>query len=282
MQHSSKPFSQFLAIPLLAGTAVLGVAGSQPAPPDILDPELIEIIDRAIERASWAKEEGFETRYRRAMTQRVRRFDGDGEVTDDETLLYRMEPYQGALFSRLTARDGEPIDARGQREQERRWEEFQAEMNDPAKRAEREREADENEIKFDEELVGRYAARLDGVRDLRGRPSYVISFEPRSGKLPVRRRIDHALNRSRGEVRIDTETYEIAQISFQMMDRVRIWWGIIGSISDATGRIERRPVVDDVWMDTELEVYFHARVLFRTTRRNITTQWSEFEIADSR
>ena len=280
MQHSSEPFSRFLAIPLLAGIAVLGVAGSQPAPPDPVDPELREIIERALERAAWAEEEGFETRYRRAMTQRVQRFNGDGEVTDDETLLYQVEPYQGALFSRLMARDGEPTDARGRREQERRWEEFQGEIDDPGKRAEREREAEENEIKFDEELVGRFTARLDGVRDLRGRPSYVISFEPRPGKLPVRRRIDHALNRSRGEVWIDTETYEIAQISFQLMDRVRLWWGIIGSISDATGRLERRPVAGDVWLDTEFKVYFHVRVLFRTTRQNTTTQWSEFELAD--
>ena len=304
MQHSSRPFSRFLAIPLLAGLAVLGVAGSQPvppdpvdrelrehlsaadirpapdAPPDPVDPELREIIDRALERAAWAEDEGFDTRYRRAMTQRVQRFDANGEVTDDETLLYQMEPYKGALFSRLTARDGEPIDARGRREQERCWEQFQAEIDDPEKRAERERGAAENEIRFDEELVGRYTATLDGVRDLRGRPSYVISFEPRPEKLPVRRRIDHALNRSRGEVWIDTETYEIARVSFQLMDRVRLWWGILGSISDATGRLERRPVAGAIWLDTEFEVYFHARVLFSTTRRNTTTRWSEFQLAD--
>ncbi len=280
MQHRFAPSSWFLTVAFVAGLAVLGVAGSQPAPPDPEDPELREIIDRALERAAWADEKGFETRYRRAMTRRVRRFDGDGEVTGDETLLYQVEPYRGALFSRLMVRDGEPIDARSRREQERRWEEFQAEIDDPEKRAAREREAEENEIRFDEELIGRYTARLDGVRDLRGRPSYVISFEPRPGRLPVRRRIDHALNRSRGEVWIDTQTYEIAQVSFQLMDRVRLWWGILGSISDATGRLERRPVAGDVWLDTEFEVYFHVRVLFRTTRRNTTTQWSEFELAD--
>ena len=210
MQHSSKPFSRFLAIPLLAGIAVLGVAGNQPVPSGPLNTELREIIDRTLERAAWAEEEGFETRYRRAMTQRVQRFDGDGEVTDDETLLYQVEPYQGALFRRLMARDGEPIDARDRREQERRWEEFQAEIDDPGKRAEREREAAENEIKFDEELVGRFTVGLDGVRDLRGRPSYVISFEPRPGPLPVRRRIDHALNARLGSTRRLTRSPESA------------------------------------------------------------------------
>ncbi|MXW36033.1 MAG: hypothetical protein F4Z60_11270 [Chloroflexi bacterium] len=280
MQHRPSPSSWFLTVAFVAGFAVLGVAGNQTVPPDPEDPALREIIDRGLERAAWAEEEGFETRYRRAMTRRVQRFDGDGEVTDDETLRYQVEPYQGALFARLMARDGEPIDARGRREQERRWEEFQVEIDDPEKRAAREREAEENEIRFDEELIGRYTARLDGVQDLRGRPSHVITFEPRPGRLPVRRRIDHALNRSRGEVWIDRETYEIARVSFQLMDRVRLWWGIIGSISDATGRLERRPVAGDVWLDTEFEIYFHVRVLFRTTRRNTTTQWSEFERAD--
>ena len=281
MQHSLSPSSWLLTVTLVAGLAVVALAGGQPAiSPDAVDLELREIIDRALERAAWAEEEGFETRYRRAMTQRIQQFDGDGEVTDDETLLYQLEPYQGALFGRLKARDGEPLDARGRREQERRWEEFQAEIADPRKRAEREREAAENEIKFDEEMVGRFTARLEGVRDLRGRPSYVISFEPRPGNLPVRRRIDHALNNSRGEAWIDRETYEIAQVSFELMDRVRLWWGILGSISNATGRLERRAVAGDVWLNTEFDVYFHVRVLFRTTRRNTTTQWSEFELAD--
>ena len=280
MQHRSQTLSWRLAVPLAAGLAVVALAGGQPAPSDSVDPELREIIDRALERAAWAEEEGFETRYRRAMTQRIQQFDGDGEVTDDETLLYRLEPYRGALFSRLQARNGQPLDARGRREQEKRWEEFQAEIADPGKRADREREAAENEIKFDEEMVARFTARLEGVRDLRGRPSYVISFEPRAGNLPVRRRMDHALNNSRGEAWIDRETHEIAQVSFELMDRVRLWWGILGSISNATGRLERRPVAGDVWLNTEFDVYFHVRVLFRTTRRNTTTQWSEFELAD--
>ena len=283
MPDSLPPFARFLAVPLVAGLAVMTLSGSQPAPPDPADRELRRIIDRALERAAWADEQGFETRYRRAMTQRVQRFDGDGEVSDEETRLYRVEPYRDALFLRLTARDGEPIGAGDSLEQEERWAEFQAELDDPRKRAEREREAEEeedNEIKFDEELVGRYTATLDGVQDLRGRPSYVISFEPRPGNLPVRRRIDHALNKSRGEAWIDLETYEIAQVSFQLMERVRLWWGILGSISNATGRLERAPVDGDVWLNTELDIYFHVRVLFRTTRRNTTTQWSEFELAE--
>ena len=274
------------AAALVAGLAVAALSGSQPASPELApaDPELRAIIDRALERAAWAEERGFETRYRRAMTQRTRRFDGDAAVTDDETRLYRVEPYRGALFRRLTATDGKPLGERDRAEEEERWAEFRADIDDRRRRAERgeedEEEEDDNDIQFNEELVSRYTATLQGVRDLRGRPSYVVSFEPRPGRLPVRRRIDHALNKSRGEAWIDRETYEIAQVSFELLERVRLWWGIVGSISDASGRLEREPVADDVWLNTELDIYFHARVLFRTTRRSQTVRWSEFELAD--
>lgn len=307
MIHPFPPCCRFLGVALVAALAVATLSGrqstptdptaagsrsgvgaspslgSQSAPADPAAPELRAIIDRALERAAWAEEQGFDTRFRRAMSQRVRRFDGDAEVTEDETRLYQVEPYRGALFRRLTAKDGEPIDERDRAEEEKRWAEFQAEVDDLLERAERgaeEDEEDDNDIRFNAELVSRYTATLEGVRDLRGRPSFVVSFEPRPGRLPVRRRIDHALNKSRGEAWIDQETYEIAQVSFELMERVRLWWGIVGSISDATGRLDREPVAGDVWLNTELDVYFHARVLFRTTRRNQTMRWSEFELAD--
>lgn len=217
------------------------------------------------------------------MTQRTRRFDGDAEVTEDETRFYQVEPYRGALFRRLTARDGKPLGERDRAEEEVRWEEFRADVDDRRRRAASgadEDEENDNDIRFSEELVSRYTATLEGVRDLRGRPSYVVSFEPRPGRLPVRRRIDHALNKSRGEAWIDRETYEIARVSFELTERVRLWWGIAGSISDAAGRLEREPVAGDVWLNTELDVYFHARVLFSTTRRNQILRWSDFELAD--
>ena len=31
-------------------------------------------------------------------------------------------------------------------------------------------------------------------------------------------------------------------------------------------------------MNTRLDIYFHVRVLFRTTRRDQTRQWSGYEI----
>jgi len=62
-----------------------------------------------------------------------------------------------------------------------------------------------------------------------------------------------------------------------LIDRVRVGWGILGSVSDARGHFERRPVGDGQWLARELDLYYHTRVLFRTTRRGETTVWDSFE-----
>ena len=89
--------------------------------------------------------------------------------------------------------------------------------------------------------------------------------------------MDKALNKSRGQLWIDQETYEIAKVNFEMKERVRLWLGILGSISEVTGQFEREPVPDDVWLNSKVDMYFHVRGRFSTSRRGQTTLWNEFE-----
>ena len=263
---------RLLPVALLAGVAALSASTAQPDPTDT---EVRAIIDRALERSTWAEEQAFEARYRHAMVQRTRKFDKQGEVDEDEKRLYRVEPVRGVPYARLVSNNGGPIEGDDLKTERERWRDFLEYLaKDPD---EDEDEEDEN-IVFNDELLDRYTARLDGIRDLRGRPSYVISFEPKPGKLPVRRQIDRALNKSRGELWIDQATYEIARVNFELIGRVRLWWGILGSISDVTGHFEREPIADDVWVPTEVDIYFDVRVLFSTTRRSETTHRSDFEL----
>ena len=195
--------------------------------------------------------------------------------------MYRVEPVRGVPYARLVSKNGGPIEGDDLKTERERWRDFlQALDADPDEPDEKDEDEDE-QIVFDEELFNRYTAELDGIRDLRGRPSYVISFVPRPGKLPVRRPIDRALNKSRGELWIDQGTYEIARVNFELTEQVRLWWGILGNISDATGHFEREPVAEDAWLPTEIDIYFRVRVLFSTSRRGETTHWSGFEpVAD--
>ena len=265
---------RLLPVALLAGVAALSASTAQP---DSTDTEVRAIIDRALERSAWAEEQAFEARYRHAMIQRARKFDKQGEVEEDEKRLYRVEPVRGVPYNRLVSKNGEPIEGDDLKTERERWRDFLEYLAKDPDEDEDEDEEDEN-IVFNDELLDRYTARLDGIRDLRGRPSYVISFEPKPGKLPVRRQIDRALNKSRGALWIDQATYEIARVNFELIGRVRLWWGVLGSISDVTGHFERELIADDVWVPTEVDIYFHVRVLFSTTRRSETTHRSDFEL----
>ena len=263
---------------LLIVSAGLGLTllAAQPTPargePDV---DVRTIIDRALERATWAQEQHFAARYRYHMSQRTREFDDDGDATVDDRRDYAVAPHRGTPYARLLSKNGEPPSDDDLKEEQERWEDFVESLDRPPD----EDEDDEIAMVFDEELIERFTATLDGVEELRGRPSFVLVFEPRPGKLPVRRRTDHALNNSRGKVWIDQATYEISRVDFELIGRVRLWWGILGSVSDAMGHLDRQPVAPDgPWLSSELDVYYHARVLFSTTRRGETTIWDDFEL----
>ena len=266
--------SVLLSVALLAGVAALSVSAEQPGS---TNPEVRAIIDKALERTAWTEEQGFEARYRSVVLQRTRTFDKHGEVEEDEKRLFTVEPVRGVPYSRLVSKNGGPIEGDDLKTERERWDDFLEALNrDPAEDDD-ESDEDDEAVVFNGELLERFTAELDGIRDLRGRPTYVVSFQPRPGKLPVRRQIDRALNKSRGELWIDQATYEIARVNFELMGKVRLWWGILGNISDVTGHFEREPISEEVWMTTMVDIYFHVRVLFSTTRRSNTTHWSEFQ-----
>ena len=73
-----------------------------------------------------------------------------------------------------------------------------------------------------------------------------LSFEPKSGKLPVRRRNDRTLNNSRGRVWLDQESYEIARVEFELKGPTRISWRILGFISRVDGMLDRKEGDDGI------------------------------------
>ena len=267
----------------------LGSGGPAAQAPAGGDDDARALILKALERAVWYEEQKVAARFRARMTKEVRRFDGDGDVRTRDVGDYEVVPIDGVQFERRLTIDGRPLNR-----VERGWEnEREAEFREELRRLREENddpEEDENAIVFNEELVARYLFTAEGEERFRNRPSYRIAFEPRPGRLPVRRRIDYALNKARGRVWIDRETYEPARVEFELIDRVRLWWGMLGSIQQARGSLDRGPVLraagedqdggGDIWARIQLESYSDVRVIFRRTRRAEFRQWRDFELLD--
>lgn len=135
---------------------------------------------------------------------------------------------------------------------------------------------------FNDNLINRYVIQSEGFEIIDKRPAYALSFKPKSDDLPIEKRIDRILNKSQGRLWIDTETHEILKLTFELQEKVRIWWGFVGSISTMRGELERAPVEghDEAWLPKRFHVYMNGRALFKSLHRNEHVRWSDFLPAD--
>ena len=252
-------------------TFLLTVAGTAVgAPEEKLSAQ--DIVDRAIERAEWKDSKNFEASFSFRMVNESEKLDKKGRVKEREERVYENHPIDGAPYMRLVEKDGRPLTEKEVKKERKREEKYRKRL------AHKSKLDDEGRVAFDEKLVSRYNIQRQGMEDIRGSPAYIISFEPKSGRLPTKKRMDRALNKSAGRLWIDAETYEIAQLEFELLDKVKMWWGFIGSIKQMRGRLQREPVdgYQDVWLPSRFDIYMNARIFFKTLHRNEKMEWSDF------
>ena len=262
----------FLGI-AFSGAIVGHVAAEQPRE---ADQTAREIIFKALERATENEERNFSARYRSEMFKHVKRFDGQGNISEEDKGDYEVTPIDGVPFERRLTVGNRPLSDEEQLWEKERQTNFREELQRVRTEA-NDNEEDEEAIRFNQDLAERYVFTLQQEEIYRNRQTYRVSFRPRSDELPVRRRIDYALNKARGTIWIDRETYEAARVEFELIDTVRLWWGVLGAINHARGSIDRRPVLDDIWVQVQFETYTDSRAVFKRTRRSEFRQWQNFQ-----
>ena len=233
-----------------------------------------DILTHVFERAAMQEESRVELAYEYLVASTVESLNGDGDVTDIEMARYRRYPLEGLLYEELIERDGESLDDDDAREQQEKKADFIREARAHAERGE-EYEPDEMRILFDHELMDRYQTTLDGTEMIRSYVCWVVSFEPREGKLPDKRQMDKALNRSTGRLWIAQDDYGVARISFEMREPFRYLWGLVASLRHADGQFDFERVEGNLWTPVTFDLHLDLRVFFRNIRRNIRQEWLE-------
>lgn len=250
-----------LAVLLETGTAVTRA-----------EPTAHDIVQRAIETQRRHEEAGNEVKYDYELVNVTEKLDGDGDVREAEEYLYRSHHIEGVAYERLVEKDGRDLDAKDRKRERQREKKFRDKL---AKGEAKHNDADDR-VAFDEELLARYIIELVEIRELAGRDCHVLRFEPKPGKLPVRKTIDRALNQAEGLLWIDAETFEIARVEFELRKKVALWWGMMGSVSKMSGRFQRQPMADGVWLPESFDFYMKGRVLFRSIHVRQRVSWDEF------
>ena len=175
-------------------SSVLAI-GSPPEENSVELPSAKELIERALERANWLKEQKVEEKYSFSEVVLAEKLHSDKSIKERERSRYEVYPVEGVLFRRLVEKNGRPLSP-----EEVEWEnQKERDLREQLQRGERPKE-DENRIEFNKDLISRFRAEVVSRELLNGRSTYVLRFVPKSNRLPVRRRIDYALNKSAGRM----------------------------------------------------------------------------------
>ena len=264
------------AILVLVFLPALPVTRAQaPPPPTAALPSAQEIIDRALKRADWMREQGYEDRLTGEHISVKEDLNDEKGVKSREKILYRVYPLDGYLYYERLAVDGKPL---SEEELKKRKEDFRKEVA-ASTSGEEEKQDDDNDIKFNQDLISRYEAEVEGVENVNGRPAYVLTFQPKEGKLPVRRRIDHALNNSGGKLWVDKEEFGLVRVQFELFRPVKLWAGILGTVGAITGDLEQTRLADGVWLPRDLSLYMKGRVVFKSFHQQRQLQWRDLKLA---
>ncbi len=229
-----------------------------------------QVLNRALERAAQIESEDHESSFRLRARRISEKLGDDGQVKQREESVYEVFPVEGRWFERMVEKNGRPLSDEEEAEETRRQRRFAEKI-----RRGKDPDAKRQQVRLDRELVDKYDWKLQPQQALDGRTCYVLAFRPRNDDLPVRNRMDYALNKAEGELWIDTERFEVARVRFELKEKVRLWWGILGAIWSAQGLVERRPVSERTWLPRQFEMYLNGRILFSSLHRREEIHWTD-------
>jgi len=236
-----------------------------------------QVLEEALARAAQKDQRDLVSKYRFKVFRVRDKLDGQGGLKERDEEVYENTLIQGFPYQRLIEKNGQALTEKERKEEEKRESEFReriAKREDPTS-------DEENDFSFNPDLVGRYDFSLEGVEEMEGRSNYVLAYRPKEGKLPVKRRMDRALNKAEGRIWVDQESYEVSRIEFELKEKVKLWWGILGSIQEVKGTVQRQEVDSGVWFPTGFDLYLKGRIFFRSLHSRQKVRWVEFDRVSS-
>lgn len=241
-----------------------------------------EIVRRAVERAERQHDSLVDSEFEATVVSSVESLDADGQVTDTEAALFNQYPLQGALFDEMVEKDGRSLTEKEQRDERKRREKFITEVRKRVAQGLHPQPEEDPGVRFNSELMSRYTVELTGEEEVNGHRCWVIAFAPKPGDLPMRRRIDPALNKSTGRLWIAQDDYGIARLTFAMREPFKYWGGLLATINDTEGRLDFERVAADVWRPADFDLKLDLRILMvKSIRRHISKEWKDFRRAEA-
>lgn len=221
-------------------------------------PEASEVTRRLIERAQAVASGGLGPRYRCDKKTTLEELDAKGGVVRSELRFHEVTWVAGFPFNRLVRIQGRLLTPAELQEEERKEQRFQRRVSaaDPKKMA----AAKVGWVTV--QLMERFVFTVKERQMVAGRPTLVLTFQPRAPKEAAKTFQDKIMARMSGTVWVDEAEAEAVKLETALGEPVSLGWlGVLGALDRCELALERRRMPDGVWLN--------ARQMFRIQGRKL-------------
>ena len=211
-----------------------------------------------------------------------RHFDSRGKVSSTKQEAWESLILDGMAYRKTTERDGKPLNAEEQREEQKRLDRITRKLSTetPAERQHRLDEAgkeSKREWAFLSEIPGLFNLRLEGEGTIDGRPVWIIAGEPRPGAKP-KGRDAKVLLKVRGRMWIDKATGQWAKVEAETTDTIA--WGVFLARLHPGAKLvfEQTQVDAETWLPKRLFMSGDGRVgLVKRVAEDEEIDWRNYK-----
>lgn len=131
------------------------------------------------------------------------------------------------------------------------------------------------------EIVARYHLTQLSNAVVNGRPAFVIAFEPKKIKLPVKTVADRLINNIAGTAWIDQEEFELVRTDIRLQNEVTLLGGLIGALKQLHFTLERTRMEPGIWLQSLVAGDYEARKLLELSRVKTRAESKDFSKASA-
>jgi len=254
-----------LLFPLLPLLGLAQSPGTVPTQPDMRD-----LMTHVIERAKWEKDHKLDTRYSWRQDRVVEKYDQDGNIQERTELLFDVVPAADSTTYHMLQKNGKPLSGDEQKAEEDKEKKSSSSLKNTKQSAK------DQSVAIDAELLSRFTFAYAGEETAAGRKAYVLTFVPKPGSLPERRRMDRVLNRLSGRVWIDRKTYAVSKADMKLTEPVKYFAGL-GVVRAMHLVIEMEALDANILVPHQTWVEYDARALFTNSKVHQHSVYSGYQ-----
>jgi hypothetical protein len=235
-----------------------------------------DIMQRAVQRAESPESRVGRPDYLYRKMTVTEEMDSKGRLKDRQEKVYDVSVEAGLSQLKLIQLNGQELSPTERKKENEREVAERQKMTD----AKPGQKGDERENFLTADLVAKYKFTLTGQKNIDGRNTYELAFEPKDSNLPIHKLTDRFLNQVAGTVLIDAQDFEISRADLHLKGEVTLWGGMIGTLTQCNYTLSRTRLSDGVWFNSFSHGYFEGRKLLEPMVIRTRSQSTDFRRRD--